>query len=201
LDDQRPYQHHQTPAAPAILTAATRDFDRRYTLEPPPLGMGTFGTVYRAMDHLTARHVTSYLLVSVSSSDNDEAFIRAARQAWDDGVWTNQYTLGERIASIRRFLDALKTMELRDELATILQLEITKNVDDAYGEVDRTIAFVEAALQHAETSPDIAGEWSTTTVGTGNQYRVFIKRAALGVVLVLAPFNYPDLSSTIDGPG
>lgn len=122
--------------------------------------------------------------------------VAAARQAWHDGVWTNQFTLVQRIATVRRFLneafiapnqrDDDDSLSLRDELAHILQWEIGKNVADAYNEVDRTAAFVENALQLAERASDLTGAWST--VGSN---RFFIKRAAIGVVLALAPFNYP----------
>jgi glyceraldehyde-3-phosphate dehydrogenase (NADP+) len=52
--------------------------------------------------------------------------------------------------------------------------------------VDRTAAFVESSLQLVERSPDLTGVWSTI-----GPHRFFIKRAAIGVVLALAPFNYP----------
>lgn len=115
-------------------------------------------------------------------SESAVAVVHAAKAAWKKGIWTNEFTLQDRIQAIRNFLNELKTM--RDELSHILQWEIAKNVDDANAEVDRTIAFCEHAIMIAET--ELSGEWSTVS-----KYHAFIKRAALGIVMALAPYNYP----------
>jgi glyceraldehyde-3-phosphate dehydrogenase (NADP+) len=113
------------------------------------------------------------------------AVIQEARQAWTRGVWTNQFTLKDRLDAIRRVCNELRT--IRNDLSSILQWDIGKNVDEANAEVDRTIAFIESAVELAAMTPDIVGTWTTTTTGA----RFFIKRAAVGIVLALAPFNYP----------
>jgi tRNA A-37 threonylcarbamoyl transferase component Bud32 len=48
-------------------SSSTSEFHRRYTLQSPPLGQGTFGTVYRAVDKTTGR------LVAVKRMNNKNA--------------------------------------------------------------------------------------------------------------------------------
>lgn len=109
--------------------------------------------------------------------------VTEARKSWNKGVW-KKFSTEQRIEAIRRFIEKIR--EQRDELSEILQWEIAKNTKDANAEVDRTIQFVEQVLELVATDPEFTGSWKH--VGS---YNVFVKRAALGVVLALAPYNYP----------
>jgi glyceraldehyde-3-phosphate dehydrogenase (NADP+) len=75
---------------------------------------------------------------------------------------------------------------IHNDLLLILQWNIDKNVNKVNAEVDQTIAFIESAQELAAITPNIVGKWTTTTTGS----QLFINRA-VGIVLALAPFNYP----------
>jgi acyl-CoA reductase-like NAD-dependent aldehyde dehydrogenase len=53
--------------------------------------------------------------------------------------------------------------------------------------VDQTIVSIKLAQELAAITPDIVGKWTMTTTGS----QLFINCAAVGIVLALAPFNYP----------
>jgi hypothetical protein len=62
-----PHSSSSTTTSSSLLssTSSTSEFHRRYTLQSPPLGQGTFGTVYRAVDKTTGR------LVAVKRMNNN----------------------------------------------------------------------------------------------------------------------------------
>jgi hypothetical protein len=65
-------------------------------------------------------------------ADHARAVVAEARQAWHDGVWTNQFTLAQRIAAIRRFLDEAFSRDspssLRDELAHVCSGKLARTL-------------------------------------------------------------------------
>jgi len=112
------------------------------------------------------------------------AALAAARKAWDGGMGTwPQMSIAERVARIRQFVAALR--ESRSEIITTLQWEIGKTTTDATAEFDRTVAFIEQLID-ALRGPDFAGDWQKvgSTVA-------LTRRAAVGIVMCLGPFNYP----------
>jgi acyl-CoA reductase-like NAD-dependent aldehyde dehydrogenase len=116
------------------------------------------------------------------------AVLQEARAAWNGGagVWT-QMTLKGRCAALRKFFSLLQQPPTRQAIVTTLMHEIGKHRRDAENELDRTIAFAEQVLQVVETDPDYTGQWQTI----GSTTRAMVRRAALGIVLALAPYNYP----------
>ena len=90
----------------------------------------------------------------------------------------------ERIAGIERLVVALKS--IRKDIIQILQWEICKNNSDAVAEFDRTMLFIEASINALRDFDLIDGQFKT--IG-GIQAK--IRRAAVGVLLALGPFNYP----------
>jgi len=102
------------------------------------------------------------------------------------GIWP-QLSLKSRIQAIEHFFEELSKTK-REEIIRVLMWEIGKNRDDAEAEFDQTVLFVKQVIQ-AIRSPDnseLYGKW--TVVGATN---AFVRRAAIGIILCLGPFNYP----------
>merc|ERR1719440_1234040 len=88
----------------------------------------------------------------------------------------------DRAAAMTRVLEALKAK--RAEIVDILMWEICKNAGDAAKEFDRTMDYAEASM--AEFLAQGAADWTTVSGVTAK-----VRRAAVGTILFLAPFNYP----------
>lgn len=117
------------------------------------------------------------------------AVLDEAVAAWQGGagVWTAQYTTQQRVDAIRKFFATLKE-DARDEIVTALQWEIGKNRVDAQAEFDRTVQFCEQLIDVVTTDPEFTGKWERVP---GTTVTALTKRAAIGVILALAPYNYP----------
>ena len=158
------------------------------------------------LDEIPTKDVVSYVLhnSSCTSADADAAAITIlghmpqfrrqdalevldhAVNAWQGGtgLWTSGYSLGDRIAAVRRFLTQLP----QDEIAQVLQYEIGKNYDDALSEVTRTLAFCEQVIEELLEDPLFhGGAWKNVQ----GKVHALTKQMAIGVVLALAPYNYP----------
>ena len=114
--------------------------------------------------------------------------VDAAARAWDkgQGLWP-QMTLAARIDAIVAVMNSLK--ENRDEIVRTLMWEIAKSASDAAKEFDRTMLFVDAVITELRSDPSLGSgfsEWSSVS-GVG----VRVRRGPIGVMLALAPFNYP----------
>ena len=121
------------------------------------------------------------------TSDHALLALRSAVDAWDggSGMWP-QTSTSRRIDAVRIFLAELMTK--REEIVIALMYEIGKNRADAEAEFDRTVQFAEKAAHHVETSGDFGGRgWDASHGHT----RLFLSRAAVGVVLCMGPYNYP----------
>jgi glyceraldehyde-3-phosphate dehydrogenase (NADP+) len=119
--------------------------------------------------------------------------------AWDGGFgkgWP-QLTFGQRFSLLENFL--LELTKSREQIGEILMWEIGKNYLDALNEFDRTLDFARAALDAAKNEPEFSGQAPATADGgsssspwfSTSSTRAFLRRAALGIVLCLGPFNYP----------
>lgn len=117
----------------------------------------------------------------------DEALeaVNAAVQAYDygRGDWPRM-TPAQRITYIEKFLHELKAK--RDEIVHILMWEICKVEADAKKEVDRTIVYIQDTIKALK---DLENKSSSFTIDSGSVAQ--IRRAPLGVVLCMGPFNYP----------
>lgn len=109
-----------------------------------------------------------------------------AVQAWDRGAGTwPQTSLRERCTAIQLFLREL--VQIREAMADILMWEIGKNRPDALAEIDRTIQFAKQAIDMAQSDPEFSGEqWQV--IGATH---ALVRRSGIGVILCLAPYNYP----------
>ncbi len=124
------------------------------------------------------------------STTQSETILQNAIQGWNNGqgTWT-QMSLADRITHIRTFVDELKKQ--RAEIIRVLMWEIGKNYVDAKSEFDRTIVFIEKAIEAIESvsSSDEYNVKSTfTKIGSTN---VFKRRNGFGIILCLGPYNYP----------
>jgi len=113
------------------------------------------------------------------------AALDAACASWNHGrgVWA-QSTPEARIAKIEELIVELKPK--RDEIINVLMWEICKTKADATKEFDRTMDYIKATV--ASYKEQLKADSSfISKEGVMAQ----IKRAPLGVMLNLGPFNYP----------
>jgi glyceraldehyde-3-phosphate dehydrogenase (NADP+) len=110
----------------------------------------------------------------------------AAKQAWNGGSGTwPQMPLSERVATIDKFLVELEKQ--REDIVKLLMWEIGKNYKDAASEFDRTIQFAHQVMDVVKTDEDfLAASWQSI-----ESTRAFVRRAAIGILLCLGPYNYP----------
>lgn len=108
-----------------------------------------------------------------------------AELAWKGGmgVWT-QMSLAERCTAIEAFFKELASK--REEMVQALMWEIGKNRLDAESEFDRTVQFANSVIQTIRTDPEFGGSWKEIGSTTA-----FVRRAAIGIILALGPYNYP----------
>jgi glyceraldehyde-3-phosphate dehydrogenase (NADP+) len=111
--------------------------------------------------------------------------LEQAELAWKGGggVWT-QLSLAERCKAMERFLVELS--KKREEIVHALMWEIGKNLPDAQAEFDRTVQFCEQVIDTIRTDAEFVGGW--TTMGSTTAW---VRRAAIGIILCLGPYNYP----------
>ena len=109
----------------------------------------------------------------------------AAAEAYDEGrgLWP---TLGveARIARMEDFVRRMK--EKRAEVVNLLMWEIGKSLEDSAKEFDRTVEYIVDTI-NALKDLDRTSSRLSVTQGIIAQ----IKRAPLGVVLCMGPYNYP----------
>ena len=99
------------------------------------------------------------------------------------GVWPTM-SVGERIKCVQRFTAAM--LVKRQEIVTLLQWEIGKSLKEAEREFDRTITYIRETLE-ALKELDRASSRFVIQQGIIGQ----IRRAPLGVVLCMGPYNFP----------
>lgn len=112
--------------------------------------------------------------------------LQEAIHAWNGGmgVWTLM-SLQERCRCIQDLLNHL--LKSREAIVQALQWEIGKNRNDAEAEFDRTLQFAELVLESVRKDPEYGGAvWETLA-----QTRAITRRHAIGIILALAPYNYP----------
>ena len=127
------------------------------------------------------------IIGKIAQMMSDDAIIAvdAAKKAWDNGrgKWP-QMNVNERINVLRNVVESLKTR--RDEIVNVLTWEICKTSDDAAAEFDRTMAFIDASINaFIEFDKETSG-WKTI-----NGIIARVRRAAIGIMMCLGPFNYP----------
>lgn len=109
----------------------------------------------------------------------------AACKAYDygRGTWPTM-TVEERIRHVEDF--AYRMKEKREDVVKLLMWEIGKTFPDAGKEFDRTIDYIDDTI---DAMKDLDRVSSRFVIEQG--FIAQIRRAPLGVVLCMGPFNYP----------
>lgn len=119
----------------------------------------------------------------------DEATVMAglesAVRAWDNGrgKWPTM-GVAERIDAMQCFVKRMG--QVRDEVVKLLMWEVGKSLDDSRKEFDRTVEYIERTIEALKDSDRTNSRFSLDG-GVIAQ----VRRAPLGVVLSMGPFNYP----------
>lgn len=126
-------------------------------------------------------------LGSVPNMTEKEALeaLDAAVAAYDHGrgQWPTM-AVADRIKHVQKFVEQM--ISHRDEIVNLLMWEICKNLDDARKEFDRTVDYIKDTI---EALKDLDRASSRFKIEQGIIAQ--IRRAPLGVVLSMGPFNYP----------
>ena len=99
------------------------------------------------------------------------------------GIWP-QMRLECRMNAITRLVAMLKMK--RGEIINTLMWEICKSTADATAEFDRTMILIQETIAALRKSDEEHGQYVTISGITAR-----VRRNAVGVVLLLGPFNYP----------
>lgn len=126
--------------------------------------------------------IGSFPLMTKAEAD---AALEAALRAFDGGfgAWPTA-TVEERISAVVKFTARMK--EARSEVINLIMWEIGKTLSDATKEFDRTVDYI---LETVEAYKSLDRQSSRFVIEQGVIGQ--IRRAPLGVVLCMGPFNYP----------
>lgn len=111
--------------------------------------------------------------------------LNAAVLAYDSGkgIWPT-FSVAERIKCVEVFVAEMKKQ--RDLMVNLLMWEICKTLQDAQKEFDRTIDYIVDTINALKELDRNASRFVIEKGIIGQ-----IRRAPLGVVLCMGPFNYP----------
>ena len=111
--------------------------------------------------------------------------LESAVRAYDEGKgpWPTS-TVEERIGRMEDFVCRMR--EKRSEVVKLLMWEIGKSLEDSGKEFDRTVEYIVDTIGALKDLDRVSSRLSVTQ-GVIAQ----IKRAPLGVVLCMGPYNYP----------
>jgi glyceraldehyde-3-phosphate dehydrogenase (NADP+) len=133
------------------------------------------------------RHFSRALIGKMPQFTTEQALqaLSSAVHAWNGGSGTwPQMSLSNRIAAVQTFLAELQ--QKREEIVNVLMWEIGKNRPDAEAEFDRTIEFAKKTIEYIQKSNEFGKKDSSN-----GSTRLYLSRAAVGIVLCLGPYNYP----------
>ena len=135
-------------------------------------------------DQTTGKRTVIGTLAQMGEEDAVRA-VEAAATAWDrgQGEWP-QMPLAGRIERVEAVVAALK--ERRDEILNVLMWEICKSEPDAAAEFDRTMEFIQKTIETLRVMDEEGARWRVVS-----GVMAYMRRAAIGVMLLLGPFNYP----------
>jgi glyceraldehyde-3-phosphate dehydrogenase (NADP+) len=109
----------------------------------------------------------------------------AALQSWDlgRGAWATMRTR-DRIAAVQHFLKLFSNQ--KEKIVTLLMLEIGKNRSESESEFERTEQYIADTIEALKEIDRDAGK-----IELHQGIYAQIRRGPLGVVLCMAPYNYP----------
>jgi glyceraldehyde-3-phosphate dehydrogenase (NADP+) len=141
-----------------------------------------FSPIYIQDEETAGNGIGSYPLM-----DKETALkaLGAAKDAYDNGQgeWPLM-TIKQRIDCFKKFTFLMK--EQRETVVKLLMWEIGKSLKDSEKEFDRTIDYINDTI---EALKDLDRDASRPIIKQGIIAQ--IRRAPLGVVLCMGPFNYP----------
>jgi succinate-semialdehyde dehydrogenase/glutarate-semialdehyde dehydrogenase len=136
-------------------------------------------TEYAVTDPSTGKRVRD---VPTDSDEQVLAAVAAAQDAFT--TWGRTSSTSDRAKLVRRVAE-LHTQR-REELASAMNREMGKSVDDSLGEVDFSAAIYGYYADHAEEF--LADEPIDLLEGEGS---AVVRKRPLGVILGIMPWNYP----------
>jgi glyceraldehyde-3-phosphate dehydrogenase (NADP+) len=99
------------------------------------------------------------------------------------GPWPTM-SVGDRVKHVEAFAFAMK--EKRQEVVNLLMWEVGKSLQDSEKEFDRTVDYIRETIDALKDLDRISSRFVIEKGIIGQ-----IRRAPLGVVLCMGPFNYP----------
>lgn len=113
------------------------------------------------------------------------AALEAAVHAYDDGQgrWPTM-SVADRIKHVQEFTYRMK--EEKDHVVKLLMWEIGKSHQEAEKEFDRTVAYITDTIEALKDLDRVSSRFVLEQGIVGQ-----IRRAPMGVVLCMGPFNYP----------
>jgi glyceraldehyde-3-phosphate dehydrogenase (NADP+) len=130
------------------------------------------------------RHEVIGNVQAVTREEVDEA-IQFAHQAQKE--WA-EMSLQQRSTYLYKWADEL--VQMQDEIAETIMLEVGKAYEDAKKEVVRTADFIRYTLEEAQHMNGESMRGDHFPGGSKSKLAI-VERVPLGVVLAISPFNYP----------
>jgi glyceraldehyde-3-phosphate dehydrogenase (NADP+) len=131
---------------------------------PEPVGIGTYPL-------LTETEALQALDAAVAAYDHGR------------GPWPTM-SVAERIGHMQRFV--FRMLEQKEKVVHLLMWEVGKSLQDSVKEFDRTVAYINATLEALKDLDRVSSRFLIEEGIIGQ-----IRRAPMGVVLCMGPFNYP----------
>jgi len=136
----------------------------------------------RAQSRLTPKLIGRYpLLTEKESMEILEAAVRAYEHG--RGLWPT-LSVGNRIKQLEEFV--YRMIEKRKEVVNLLMWEVGKSQLDSEKEFDRTADYIKGTVAALKELDRVSSRFVIEQGIIGQ-----IRRAPLGVVLCMGPFNYP----------
>lgn len=131
---------------------------------------------------LTPRLIGRYPLLSAKQA---LTALGAAILAYDNGrgLWPT-FSVGQRIRHVQDFVAGM--MQQRSKIVRLLMWEIGKSRSDSIKEFDRTVEYIQDTVDALKDLDRVSSRFVMVQNIIGQ-----IRRAPLGVVLCMGPFNYP----------
>lgn len=141
-----------------------------------------FSPIYIKDNNNYDNHLGSYPMMTEKES---LAALDAAEKAYSNGKgeWPSM-TVEQRIDRIKKFVVLMK--EQRETVVNLLMWEIGKSLTDSRKEFDRTVEYINDTIEELK---NLDRDSSRFTISQGIIAQ--IRRAPLGVVLCMGPYNYP----------
>lgn len=136
--------------------------------------MGKYAVINPATGELVAEYPTA------TDAQVQDA-MASAHNAYQQ--WARNTTVAERAALMQRVADIF--LERTDELATIINREMGKPMDQAVGEVEFSADIISYYAKNGENL------LKDQELPTEDGQRTFVRRQGIGVLLGIMPWNYP----------